>query len=289
MNYDVLGAFVLSNEADKLGFDVNEAGWLISFVMDIYERGVISKADTGGLEMTWGNVEAARAMLHKIARREGFGNILAEGVKRAAEQIGGEALKYANYIQKGHAPRGHDHRSRWSEILDYATSNAGTIETGPIETTIPFGYKLPAFTDSFSPDQVADVVAKYKPLRQFVDCLGICIMTIGPSFFLLPKVANAVTGWNLTVDDTITIAMRNVNLLRAFNIRHGVTVAVEAPSILLSSVPVDGPSKGKDIKPVWTHMLDVYYQNMGWDRMTGKPLPETLRSLGLEAEVHDLW
>ncbi len=129
MNYDVPGAFMLSNEVDKLGFDVNEAGWLMSFVIDIYERGIISKVDTGGLEMTWGNVEAVRAMLHKVARREGFGNILAEGIKRSAELIGGEALKYAVYIQKGHAPRGHDHRARWTEILDYATSNQGTIET----------------------------------------------------------------------------------------------------------------------------------------------------------------
>ena len=131
-NTDVAAAFVLSNEVDRLGIDGNEAGWLISFVIDCYERGIITKADTGGLEMTWGNTEAARAMLHKVARREGFGNVLADGVKRAAEQIGGEALNHAAYIQKGHAPRGHDHRARWAEILDYATSGSGTIETGPI-------------------------------------------------------------------------------------------------------------------------------------------------------------
>jgi len=287
-NTDVNGAFVLSNTIDRLGLDVNEAGFLLSFVIDIYERGIIGKEDTDGLEMTWGNVEAARQLLYKIARREGFGNVLAEGIKRAAEQIGGEALKYAAYINKGHGPRGHDHRARWSEILDTATSSAGTIETGPI-TWVPPEFKLPEFTDPFSPDQVPILVAKFKPKHQFVDCLGICKWPIGPDFSLLLKMVNAATGWNLTVDDAIAIGMRNANLLRAFNIRHGVSLQVEAPSILYSSVPVDGPAKGEDIKPNWNYMLDAYYKHMGWDRKTGKPLPETLRNLGLDAENRDLW
>ncbi len=288
MNYDVPAAFVLSNEIDRLGIDVNEAGWLMSFVIDCYERGIISKKDTDGLEMKWGNAEAVRLMLHKVANRDGFGNILAEGVKRAAEQIGGEALKYAAYIQKGHAPRGHDHRARWTEIVDYATSSAGTIETGPI-AGVPAEFKLPAFTDPFSPDQVPLMVAKFKPRRQFIDCLGVCNMRVGPNFTLLLDIVNAATGWKMTVDDAITVTVRNMNLLRAFNIRHGVSLALEAPSILYSSVPVDGPAKGRDIKPHWNHMLDVYYQQMGWDRKSGKPLPETLRSVGLEKEISDLW
>jgi aldehyde:ferredoxin oxidoreductase len=151
MNYDVRSVFMLSNEADRLGFDLNEAGWLMSFVVDCYEKGIIGKEDTDGLKMKWRDAEAVRLMLHKVARIEGFGNILTEGVKRAAEQIGGEALKYAAYIQKGHAPQGHDHQSRWTEILDYTTSSQGTIETGPI-SGVPAEFKLPAFSDTFSPN-----------------------------------------------------------------------------------------------------------------------------------------
>ncbi|MFH0846669.1 MAG: aldehyde ferredoxin oxidoreductase C-terminal domain-containing protein [Chloroflexota bacterium] len=289
MNYDIPGVFVLSNEVDKLGFDVNEAGWLMSFVVDIYERGIIGKEDTGGLEMKWGNVEAVRRMLHKVAHREGFGNILAEGIKRAAEQIGGEALKYAAYIQKGHAPRGHDHRARWTEELDYATSSQGTIETGPIMGAIPAEFKLPAFTDPYSTDQVALMVAKFKPRRQFIDLLGLCNMRAGPDFTLLLNIVNAATGWKMTFEDAVAAADREVNLMRAFNLRHGVSLAVEAPSILYSSVPVDGPAKGKDIKPGWSHMLDEYYKHMGWDRKSGKPWPETLKKLGLNKEAEDLW
>ncbi len=150
-------------------------------------------------------------------------------------------------------------------------------------------FKLSPFTDPFSPDQVAYMVAKSKPRRQFIDCLGICNQQSGQDFSLLVKLVNAATGWDLTMDDVITIANRNTNLMRAFNLRHGVSLQVEAPSILYSSVPVDGPAKGRDIKPHWEHMLDVYYQHMGWDRKSGRPLPETLRSLGLEAEIRDLW
>ena len=132
-------------------------------------------------------------------------------------------------------------------------------------------------------------MAKFKPKRQFVDSLGVCNFTLGTSYSRLIEIVNAATGWNLTVDDTITMAQRTVNLLRAFNIRHGIGVGVEAPSILYGSVPADGPAKGKDIKPHWDHMLDIYYQDMGWDRKSGKPLPETLRQLGLDKEMHDLW
>ena len=288
MNHDVVGAFVLSNDVDRLGLDLNEAGWLVAFVMDCYDRGIITKRDTDGLEMTWGNVEATRSLLKKIANREGFGDVLAEGIKQAAEQIGGEALKHAVYIQKGHAPRGHDHRARWTEILDYATSSAGTIETGPV-MGVPLEFRLPEFNDPFSPDLVPLMVAKFKPKRQFTDCLGVCNMRTGQDFGLLMRMVNAATGWDLTTEEAVAVANRAVNSLRVFNLRHGGGLDVEAPSEWYASVPIDGPAKGKDIKPHWGYMLDAYYNHMGWDRRSGRPLPETLQSLGLEKEKDDLW
>ncbi|MBI4301052.1 MAG: aldehyde:ferredoxin oxidoreductase, partial [Chloroflexi bacterium] len=79
------------------------------------------------------------------------------------------------------------------------------------------------------------------------------------------------------------------NLLRAFNLRHGVSVEKEQPSARWSSAPEDGPAKGKTISPHWEGMLDNYYIEMGWDRKSGRPMPETLRALGLENVVKDLW
>ncbi len=288
MNKDVVGAFVLSNDVDRLGFDLNEAGWLISFVMDCFDRGILTKKDTDGLDMSWGNVEATRALLKKVATRQGFGDVLAEGVKGAAERIGGEALKHAVYIKKGHAPRGHDHRGRWTEIVDYATSSAGTIETGPI-TGVPAEFNLPAFTDPFSPDLVPLMVAKFKPRRQFIDCLGVCNMRISQDWGLLIRMVNAATGWDMTSSEAIAVADRAINVLRAFNLRQGVKLEDEAPSEWYSSVPVDGPAKGKDIKVHFEYMLDAYYKHMGWDRKSGRPLRETLDRLGLGKERGDLW
>ncbi len=277
---DVGAAFMLNDVTDRLGMDGNETGWLLAFTMECYERGVLNKKDTDGLELNWGNVEAARALLHKVARREGIGNLLADGVKRAAESIGGQALEIGVYMKKGHAPRGHDHRARWTEILDYATSGTGTIETGPL-----------AVSDPFSPEAVAAVVAGGKS-RLFVDSLITCMF---PTMTMtdnkvghLVEILNAATGWDFTESEADRVGLRIANLLRVFNLQHGIGIEVEQPSLRYGSAPVDGPIQGKSIMPSWDALLGEYYRLMGWDRMTGYPLPETLRGLGLTAALGDV-
>ncbi|MFC2060291.1 aldehyde ferredoxin oxidoreductase family protein [Chloroflexota bacterium] len=278
---DLGSAFMLSNLTDRLGMEVNEAGWLLALVMECYEKGLISEKETDGLQMNWGNTEAVAAMLHKIANRQGFGDILAEGVMRAAERLGGEALNIAVYLKKGNAPRGHDHRARWAEMIDVASSNTGTIETGPVP-----------LSDPFSPDEISSTVAKAKGVSNFVDCLVMCMfatMTYSSKYVdHLVDMLNAVTGWDITVEEAGKAGFRVVNLLRAFNIRHGIKPDVEAPSVRYSSTPVDGPAKGLSIAPYWEQMLDNYYKEMGWERTSGKPLPETLRRLGLDYVISDI-
>jgi aldehyde:ferredoxin oxidoreductase len=131
-NAEVGAAAWLTEVNERLGFDVNEMGFLAALVMEWYEQGVITKEDTGGLELNWGNYRALADLMHKIAHREGIGDVLAEGIKHASQNVAGGEADWGVYIQKGHGPRGHDHRARWTEIVDYATSSAGTIETGPI-------------------------------------------------------------------------------------------------------------------------------------------------------------
>ncbi len=116
-NTDLGAVVMLSNEVDRLGMDCNEASWTIGWVMECYAKGVFSKKDLDGLDMSWGNVVAVKAMLNKIARREGIGDLLADGVMRASLKIGGEAADWAIYTQKGCSPRGHDHRAKWARIL----------------------------------------------------------------------------------------------------------------------------------------------------------------------------
>jgi len=273
---DVDSAAMLSSVCDKLGFDNNEMGWVIAWVMECYERGLLTKENLNGLEMNWGNAEAARQLMYMIAHRMGFGNILAEGAMRASQKIGGEAAKAAIYTSKGNSPRGHDHRTSWEEMFDTVVSNTGTIETHTILSAQP-----PYNAGAGNPQGTTEGVALTKGILTFVDCLGNCRFPSGLDHALLTEAASAVTGWDLTLGETKNIGLRAVNLMKIFNLRAGITRELDVPSERYGSTPVDGPSKGTSIMPHWDSMLSNYYKLMGWDEKTGKPLPATLRKLGL--------
>jgi aldehyde:ferredoxin oxidoreductase len=99
---------------------------------------------------------------------------------------------------------------------------------------------------------------------------------------------NGVTGWDFNPEEVAKMGLRAANLLRVFNIKHGVTPELEAPSPRYGSAPEEGVAKGKSVVPYWEEMMSSFYQQMGWDRQTGKPLPETLRALDLEHVIADL-
>jgi len=285
---DVAAAIVMANEVDRLGMDTNEMGWMLGLVMECYEKGIITREDTDGLQMDWGNVEAARAMMRKIAHREGFGNILAEGVMRAAKSIGGEAPNMAIHTMKGSTPRGHDHRVRTTEQFDTCVSDSSTLEASPM-VAIPADFNIPGTIDYSSGNQVSTIEANLKGSMQFEDSLGVCRFTTGTHLELLTQAVNAATGWDITPAEAMKIGRRSVALLRSFNIRHGHTRDDDRPSPRYGSIPVDGPMEGKTLVTGWDDMLDNYYRMMGWDEKTSKPLPETLRELGLEYVIPDLW
>lgn len=278
---------MLTNTVDRLGLNVNEAGWVLGWLMECFERGLISHADTDGLTMTWGNAAAARAMLYKIAYREGCGALFAEGVKRAAEHFGGEAYAAGVFTLKGATPRGHDHRGRWTEMLDTCVGNTSTIEaTSGYDPAEPLG--VPPITDRFSPEQIARTIAGVSGRRPFDDSLGICRFCAS-DFPTLLQALNAATGWEVDTAGALRLGRRTINRFRAFNFRHGLNADLELPSPRYWSTPVDGPVAGKGIREHFPRLRADYYRHMGWDPVTGKPLPETLRDLGLEREARDLW
>jgi aldehyde:ferredoxin oxidoreductase len=285
-NHDMGAVVMLSDLIDRLGMDANEVGWLIGWVMECYEKGILSKRQLDGLEVVWGNVEAVKEILIKISHRQGVGDLLAEGVKRASEEIGGEAVKLGVYTLKGATPRGHDHRARWVEMLDTCVSGTSTIEaTFAGAPTERFGW--PPVGVTFSPWEVAAANARINGWFIFVDSLVLCYFcAIDPG--LVTATVNAVTGWNLEPTDAITIGKRTVNLLRLFNLRHGLDTKTEAPSPRYGSTPSDGPAKGYSITPHWPWMVKSYYQAMGWDPETGIPHSHTLQQLDLSEFVEDL-
>ena len=287
-NTDVSAAIVLANECDRLSFENNEMGWLLGLVMECYEKGILTREQLDGLDMSWGNVGAVRILMGKIANREGVGDLLAEGAMRAAQKIGGEAVNFAVHTKKGNTPRGHDHRGRWTEMFDTATSNTGTLETagGPSPDTLrAIGVEGPP--DIFSAQEVSSFVAKAKGGMLFEDSLGVCRFNTHTDIVRLTEAVNAVTGWDMDVHEAMDVGRRVVNLLRAFNIRHGVSPELDAPSTRYGSTPIDGPAAGVGIAGAWEEMLANYYQLLGWDEK-GVPSRETLEALGLGRVADDL-
>lgn len=279
-NMEVASAMMLTNVVDRLGLEMNETGWVIGLAIECYEKGLINKAKTGGLEMTWGNVEAVKSMLQNIAHRKGFGDVLAEGAMRASFAIGGEAPNFAIYTKKGNTPRGYDHRGHWIEMFDKITSNTGTLESRPT-VVINMG--------ELSPEEVVAAATSGKGRMSFVDTLGTCFFSTMASMGFLAETLNAATGWDFTEEEAESVGLRIVNLARVYNFRQGHTRSLDAPSPRYGSIPADGPFAGKTFMPSLERMLDMYYQKMGWDEKTGKPLPETLERLGLEHAIKDIY
>lgn len=273
---DIFNTFMLSMVTDRVGLENNEAGWLIGWVMECYEKGLLTKEDLNGLDMRWGNAEATRQLLYMIANRQGCGDWLAEGVMRASQKIGGDAVKNAIYTLKGNTPRGHDHRTRWTELFETSISNTGTLEVG--------GYMQdPKVMQPGFPHEVVDNLTSLQGNMVFEDSLGTCRFNTGTNMLLLAQAVSAVTGWNFSPQEGKTVGLRTVNLMRVYNIRSGIH-GKDYPSERYGSTPTDGPYKGIGIMPHWETMLQRYYTQMGWDK-TGKPLPTTLKNLGLDGVI----
>lgn len=284
---DAGSVFVLTELADRLGMDVNETGWVIGWVMECYEKGLLTKKETDGIEMSWGNVESVRKILHKISNREGIGDLLAEGVKRASEKIGGAAADMAVCTLKGSTPRGHDHRARWPELLDTCFTNTSTLEA-TFAGVRPEELGMPPMYYGFSPWEVSTINAMMNGWHIFEDCLGVCRFNM-TAYKLVADAFNATTGFDLSLRELVEIGKRIVNTLRVFNIKNGLTPDMEVPSTRYGSTPMDGPAEGIAIMEHWDLVREIYYRLMGWDLGTGKPLPKTLVELGLENLIGDIW
>jgi len=282
--YNGLTALALSNEVDRLGLECNETGWVLGMVMECYEDGILTREDTDGLEMDWGNVEAVRTLINRIARREGIGDTLAEGVMRAAQTIGGQAPQFAIHTGSGTTPVGHDHRRNWAYQLDNCVSNTGNSQLHIQPRAGAIGLSEPV-----TPEEIAAHSARVTGINPFIDCLGVCHQSNREVPELMIGMLNAAAGWDFTWEEAVRAGLRAVNLLRAFNIRHGYTTDQETLSPRYGSSIPDGPNQGKDITPMLDKMIGIYYREMGWDRATGKPLPDTLRKLKLEYVIPDLW
>jgi aldehyde:ferredoxin oxidoreductase len=281
----------LSNLCNILGVDTISTGSVIAFAMDLYDRKILSREQTEGIDLAWGNAEAMEQIMNGIAVREGIGDILAEGVLRAARRIGKGAERYAYHV-KGVELYGSDPRGMMGTALSYAVSMRG----GDFTSVYPvpeFRYTPERAEGEFGTRKAVDrmaTVGKGALVRyclivsSIIDSLGICkvpALTIAGNFDLEKetRLVRALTGLELTKDRLLFIGERIVNMEKLFNLRFGATPELDTlPEKFLNEPIGEGPSTGAkvDLKP----MVQDFYKIMGWDEQ-GVPLPETLAALNL--------
>jgi aldehyde:ferredoxin oxidoreductase len=284
---------MLGEQCDRLGLDAIGTSWALSFTMEMYQKGLLTQEKLNGLDMKWGNTEAVLNLLNMIARRDGFGDILAEGPAIAAERIGGNAKNVVVSTKKNMSPKCVDIRGLPGRSLAFAVANSGptsehsaALHAGSPDREMGF----PDGIDMRSTGRQAEAVRKGGMRKVFFDAAGVCTFTIpSPQLTNLLEAFDAVTGVRISIEEAMMIGERILNVQRCFNIKHGLTPEHDDFEERLLTEPSDGVAKGICLKPLLKGMVREYYQLMGWDNETGKPLPDTLRRLGLLKEEKDMW
>jgi len=274
---------------DLYGLDTISTGSVIAFVYELYEKGIITRRELDGLEARWGDPEPAIELIRKIALREGIGNILAEGSKRAAEIIGRGAERYAIHV-KGLELPAYDPRSAKAHGLNFATSNIGASHMyGWV------GYEILGFPEKVDPFAIEGKGALCKKVQdEFAtyEALGFCQFPVSNGmipFDLVSKMLYAATGIEEFKDIhyLLLVGERIVNLERAFNVREGFSRKDDVlPERFLKEPFPRTPSKGQIFE--LDKLLDDYYTARGWDIKTGTPTRKKLEELGLKDVADEL-
>ena len=291
-----LDAIIAANDrCDRLGLDTISTGRSISFAMELYEKGILTKKDTGGLALEWGDHHVVLQLIEQIANREGLGAILAEGVRVAAAQIGRGAEYYAMEV-KGQEIPAQDGRAHQSMGLAHITSTRGADHLKAFPTIDETGNPnevIRRYGEEYLPEMADPHATKYKPFLvkdgedfgAVVDSVGVC--KSGGTFVMAEiywqEIAEGLTyatGLEFSAAELRTIGERIYNLMRAYDAIHGITRADDR----LPRRFTEEPSPSAGAKGEIAHaeeMLDEYYDLRGWDRKLGWPTTATLNRLGL--------
>jgi len=294
-----LNAITMANYlCNEYGLDTISAGSTIAFAMECYEKGILNKAMTGGMELKFGDEKLIVDMIHKIAGREGIGDLLAEGTKRVSEKLRQGSEHFAMHV-KGLELPAYDPRAAKITGLGYVTANRGgdhitAYVQGPTFIDTPFlVVEDSKIEDPFvvNPKEAKVVVDLENALTMF-DCIGACkfMGILMPAEEYVDLIA-AATGWNFGVDDFRKSGERIYNLMRVFCVREGINREADSlPKRLMEDPLPEGPAKGMVIEKDMLELLkDAYYEIRGWDKKTGKPTVEKLKELELDDLIEDIW
>jgi len=270
---------------DEFGLDTISTGNAIGFAMELYERKILSKKDTEGIVLKFGNSEALIQMIRKIAFREGLGDILAEGVRYASKKIGKGAEKYALHV-KGMELPGYDPRGAKAHGFGFAVSPRGACHNKGYSIQEIFNNTKPEKVDRFEVKGKGRLTKWNQDFRAIADSASMCAFVFDMADDLPDSVAKlwgSLTGFNVTEKDVWRVGERVNNIERAFNFREGFSRADDIlPKRIMEEPMPAGPAKGQIVsKEDLDLMLDEYYEARGWDQ-NGKPKKSSLIKLGLE-------
>lgn len=289
---DDLKAVAKANElCGAYTIDTISTGVTIAFAMECFENGILTKDDTDGIELRFGNAEAMLAMVEKIARRDGIGDLLAEGSWRAARRIGKGAERFAMQIKGQEVPM-HEPRLKHGLGVGYAVSPTGADHCHNLHDTLfekeganmemvrSFGFLKPLPAQDLS-EEKARLLYYVSNWRHF-DNIAVMCLFVPWSVLQLEELVRAATGWNTTAFEMQKAAARAVTLARLFNLREGFTAADDKLPERFFEAFTDGPLAGVGVpKEKHEQRVHDYYELMGWDRETGVPTVTHLHELGL--------
>jgi aldehyde:ferredoxin oxidoreductase len=298
LGIDDYAATLKANQiCNRYGMDIISAGATIGFAIEAFVKGAISTKDTGGLKLNWGEKQQIIALLQMIPERKGFGDLLAEGSKKAAEHFGRGTDKFAIHV-KGLEVSGQDGRTHRSIALGHATGARGADHLRSLVVVDQLGYedvaakrwgadKLPEIIDPYTEKYKANAVFESENAYCIRDALIVCWYSVSwPPIFWMEDFATmlpSATGESFfgKVENLTKIAERQVTLKRLFNAREGITKKDDRLPDRFTKEPMpDGPGKGQtvDLEP----MLHDYYVLRGWDLETGLPTNDTMKRLSLD-------
>ena len=296
LNKDMDAIFYINELLNRAGMDSISAGNNAAFAIECYENGILTKNDTDGLELTWGNADAIIKLVRKMIDRDGIGDILADGVRLAADKIGRGAEKYAIHAG-GQEPGMHD--ARLDPILGIHFSADPTPGRHTIGAGVYYNYiqlwqyvtwapkvknKTPKEEEFIPSDTVALKSVANSCYKQLVDGIGGCLfaMITGAQHWRVFDYLNAATGWNKTPDEYMEIGKRMQTARQMFNIREGISPISFKMHDRMAGIPplTSGANAGK-VVPI-EQMMKNHWSMFGWDPDTGIPEAETIKELGLD-------
>jgi aldehyde:ferredoxin oxidoreductase len=282
---DVESIVRMNDLCNRYGLDTISTSAAIAFAMEAYEEGLITTAETGGLELTWGNAGAMIQAIHGIAHRQGIGTLLADGVRAAAQSLGPEAEAFAIHVKGMEIPY-HDPRAFVSMAPNYASAARGACHLESISYWLGYGVRFEGWYDpsDYDPHDSAGkgrVAVDFQNYMAIYNPLGICKFIakgeVGPGH--VADLVNAALGWDWTAGDVLATGERLFNLKRLINLRLGVTRADDTlPRRLLEEPRPSGQAEG--VLPDLDLMMDEYYRVRGWTP-DGVPGHDRLAALGL--------